>query len=193
MSSSAILLSRTRAKAGLSVRELARRAAVPPSTVSRIETGAMDPTVSMLERVLAAAGERLSTASSQFRFTPSISELTDVVEWRGQDRVIDWTRLRGFIDWLDLHPDTIAAAIATPPPRTGDERLDNLLAATAETVADEGGIPNPRWCSAIPPLSEPWCSPGTPRMIASAAQGAARPFANRNIWIDRRDLWRHVA
>lgn len=153
----------------------------------------MDPTVSMLERVLAAAGERLSTACSELRFRPSLSELADVVESKGQERVIDWTRLRGFIDWLDLHPEMVAAAIATPAPRTGDERLDNLLAAIAETMADDAGIPDPRWCSAIPPLSEPWCSPGTPRMIASAAQGAARPFANRNIWIDRRDLWRQVA
>lgn len=153
----------------------------------------MEPTLSMLERLLAAAGERLATVSSELQFRPSISELADVVERRGPDRTTDWTRLRGFIDWLDLHPDKVAEAVSTPPPRTGDAWLDNLLAAIAETLADDARITRPKWCSAVPRLPEPWYAPGTPRMRETATRGAPPPFADRNIWIDRRDLWRQIA
>ncbi len=49
------LLKLARAQRGLSQRALATAAAVPHSTVARIESGAMQPTVSLLYRLLAAA------------------------------------------------------------------------------------------------------------------------------------------
>ncbi len=50
------LLRQARASSGLSQRELALAAAVPRSTVARIESGQMQPTLPMLARVLVAAG-----------------------------------------------------------------------------------------------------------------------------------------
>lgn len=44
-----------RERAGFSIRELADRAHVAPSTVWRIETGRLDPTVGMLDRLIGAA------------------------------------------------------------------------------------------------------------------------------------------
>jgi predicted nucleotidyltransferase/DNA-binding XRE family transcriptional regulator len=55
------LVSAARSKRGMSQRELARAAGVPQSTVSTIESGQRQPSVSMLERLLDAAGFRLET------------------------------------------------------------------------------------------------------------------------------------
>lgn len=49
------LVKLARMKAGLSQRALAAAAGVPHSTVARIESGAMQPTLPLLYRVLAAA------------------------------------------------------------------------------------------------------------------------------------------
>lgn len=189
MSSASILLARARSEAGLSARELARRARVPTSTVSRIESGRTDATVSMLERLVAAAGQRLEVTAGGWRMTPSIAELSDASE--GGER-IDWIRLRGFVDWMRLHPELLESMIASPPPRTS-QRLDNLLAAIAEKSADDVGKPRPKWCSAIAPLDDPWRAHGTPRMTARAAREAPLQFAKRNIWLAEDNLWRKSA
>lgn len=55
-------LMRARTAAGLSQRELARRAGVPQSTVGRIETGAMIPRVDTLQRLLRQCGAELRVA-----------------------------------------------------------------------------------------------------------------------------------
>lgn len=51
----ASLLKLARAKTGLTQRALALAAGVPQSTVARIESGAMQPTLPVLYRILAAA------------------------------------------------------------------------------------------------------------------------------------------
>jgi transcriptional regulator with XRE-family HTH domain len=45
-----------RSRAGLTQRQLAERAGVPQSVIARIESGARQPTIPTLERVLAGAG-----------------------------------------------------------------------------------------------------------------------------------------
>ena len=48
--------------------------------------------------------------------------------------------IRGFIDWLVRHPLLVTDAIAERPCPSGDVALDSLLAAIAETVADDAGV-----------------------------------------------------
>jgi transcriptional regulator with XRE-family HTH domain len=48
-----------RRRAGLSQRELARRAGVPQATISRIETGVVSPAVDTLEPLIRACGMAL--------------------------------------------------------------------------------------------------------------------------------------
>ncbi len=55
----AILLSEARERAGLTQRELARRASTAQSVVARIELGITDPGTGTLSRLLAAAGFEL--------------------------------------------------------------------------------------------------------------------------------------
>jgi transcriptional regulator with XRE-family HTH domain len=59
-STPAALLREARTRAGLSQRELARRAGTTQSVVARIERGQTSPTWETLQRLLAAAGTRLS-------------------------------------------------------------------------------------------------------------------------------------
>lgn len=61
MASAADLLRHARTKAGLSQRELARRARTAQSVIARIEKGQTSPTWETLERLLAAAGARIGT------------------------------------------------------------------------------------------------------------------------------------
>ncbi len=54
-----VYLRAARRRAGLSQRELAARAGTSASAVARYETGAVEPTVAVLERLLRACGHRL--------------------------------------------------------------------------------------------------------------------------------------
>lgn len=59
MTTAAELIRTARTRRSLSQRALAARAGVPQSTLSRVESGRQQPTVAMLERLVAAAGYRL--------------------------------------------------------------------------------------------------------------------------------------
>jgi transcriptional regulator with XRE-family HTH domain len=188
VSSAASLVHDARSKAGLSCRGLAERAGVTPSTISRIEEGRMDPTFTMLLRILGAAGQVLRASCDDLGSSPSLAGLADTHE-RASGASINWTRLRGFIDWLHRHPEQTESAIETPPPRTGTA-LDVLLAGMAEKIADDVGVVRPRWTDAVPPLDEPWEPQGTPRMIAEAKRSTPEPLRRRRFFLAEQDLWR---
>ena len=193
----AMLVKAAREDANLTVRELAERAGVAASTVSRIERRHMDPTIGMLDRLLDAAGHDLEL-SARRSHQGRLGALADA--WRvhadGSDRP-DWTRLRVFLDYLWLHPELIQASIADKPDPSGSQVMDNLLAAMAEKLSDDAELPRPSWTAEIPGLSRPWCTPATPRMHAAAQsatppQLAARGFvlASNSLW---RDRWNEIA
>ncbi|MEP6624111.1 MAG: helix-turn-helix transcriptional regulator, partial [Acidimicrobiia bacterium] len=137
-----------RKRSGLSRTALARRAGVPTSTVSRIESGQVDATITMLQRLMAASGRRLVLRSDSAKRVAlaSLADAWSPASW-GED--IDWTRLRATVDYLLEHPGELQAGIADPPPRSGSARLDNLLAAVAEKLADDTGAERPRWCPTV--------------------------------------------
>jgi len=180
------LVREARLGSGLSRSALAAKAGVPTSTVSRIEEGQTDPTVSMLERLLSATGVRLVTEPSET--SPTLASLATAVSRDGRLK-IDWTRLRGFADWAARHPAELAAAIADPPSRTGTP-LDPILAAFAEQLALEFGIERPRWTRAVGPLPGKWSPPMTPRMRAGAEATTPECFRRRNLVVARSALFR---
>ena len=59
MANGGMLLRRARTRAGMTQRSLAARAGVPQSTVGRIETGAIEPRIDTLLRLLRASGHDL--------------------------------------------------------------------------------------------------------------------------------------
>lgn len=58
---------KARAIAGLSARQTAALAGLSPSTISRVEQGTLDPSISVFDRILAACGLRLDDA-----FAPNV-------------------------------------------------------------------------------------------------------------------------
>lgn len=102
-----------RARRGLSMNAVAALAGVPVSTISRIESGKIDPTLSMLDRIAAAIGYTLAPAvtesGSDEPFAAALREL-DAAD--PDDR-------RGLIVRLP-----IVAALAPVARRTGAARVD---------------------------------------------------------------------
>jgi hypothetical protein len=118
--------------------------------------------------------------------------LANAVEEVGARLRIDWTRLRGFADWAAENRDQLTRALADPPARTGTP-LDAILAAFAEELAAQHGLPRPRWTRAVGPLEQEWAAPGTPRMRAEAMAKTPEPFRRRNLIMARSALFRQVA
>ena len=190
------LVRQAREEAGLSRRALAARAGVPTSTVSRIEAGSSDPTVTMLSRLIAASGRHLSLSLDAIQDRPqrfAIEVLTEAYTPDAERRKVNWARLRGFLDQLTEHRELTAEAIESPPRRTGDATFDALLAGIAEKLADDAGIPRPRWTRSVPPSPTPWEAPGTPARVERARAQAPAQLAARNIWLAAQDLWRKAA
>lgn len=183
------IVTAARHSAGLSRAELARRAGVPRSTVTRTEDGVVDPTFGMLQRILGAT-QAVLDVSAQPLPTVSLAGLSDARSNTPWGEAIDWTRLRAAIDDLTMHPEDLQSAIATPPPRSGSTRLDALLAGIAEKLADDAGLRRPSWCKTVPALAERWEPPGTPWMVARAAASAPEQLRRRNIFLGEAELWR---
>lgn len=192
MQSASELVTSVRMESGLSQRALAERVGCSRSTIARIETGDMDPTLTMLARITSAAGGRLEVRARRPGRGPRLAS-AGAGDGAGDIDHVDWTQLRALVDWLARHPDHTDGAIADPPPRTGDPRLDNLLAATAEKLADDAGRPRPRWTTTVPPLPRPWRPPGTPRQQEREAATAPSQFSARNLLLGADNLWRAAA
>ena len=192
METPAQLVAELRVSAGLSQRALASRAGCTRSTIVRIENGEMDPTVTMLARITTATGHRLDIRAKQALRSESLAAIAELV-LSADEPEIPFTRLRGLIDWLDLNLHSAIDAIADPPPRTGNEKLDNLLAAIANKIADENFLTRPTWTSDVPTPPAPWRSPGTPRMQAIEAAKAPPQFTERRIFLAANNFWRRNA
>jgi len=189
MSTAADLVHDARTGAGLSLRALAARAGVPASTVSRIEKGEMDPTLTMLRRVLAGASKRLVLEQAPLGRQPSIATLAAEAPSSDDRFRVDWTSLRGFVDWIRRHPEQLSEAIEDPPARTGTP-LDAILASMTEELCQTYRIEPPRWTSDVPALEEAWEPPGTERMLKESRKNTPRTFRARKITLARSDLFR---
>lgn len=189
---SATVLRDARVNAGLSRRALATKAGVPTSTVSRIEDRQSDPTLTMLGRLVEAAGNSLIVESRPRDDRLTLAELATAIDENAERLKIDWTRLRGFVDRVEQHPDELAKAIADPPVPTVPV-LNAILAALAEQLAEEHGIECPRWTRAYGALEEPWSPPSTPRMRAAFEESTPEAFRRRNLILSRSALFHSVA
>lgn len=90
----AAIVSIARERAGLSKRELARRAGTSPAAIVKYEAGAMSPTVDTLSRILDAAGWSIEV---ELVARPT----RDVGETVWGEMIAD---LLGVVDALDIHP-----------------------------------------------------------------------------------------
>ena len=190
-----------RTRAGLSVRELSRRSGLSPSTITRIEAGAVDPVVGTLRQLARASGMTLHLSLSPPHRTalsaaaapglrPQLAALSDALRTTPAGSGPDWTRLRSFVAWAVRHRDQLPAALAQRPARSGSPLLDNLLAAIAEKLSDDADLPRPSWTAQIAPMRDTWRAPL--RGAAAQVERAATPaqLLERGIELGQANLWR---
>lgn len=183
------LVANARESSQIAIRKLAEDADVAGSTITRIQSGAVDPSLQTLDRILRAAGFELHVTAVR-RGAARHTRLEDLVDaWtthRGQVR-LDWTRWRTALDSLALHPERIAEAIFIPPPPSGNRIVDALLAGVAEKLADDAGLPRPTWAEFVPTVAPPYVP-----AIARSVQGRTIPpqLEARGLLIDTESLWR---
>jgi transcriptional regulator with XRE-family HTH domain len=179
-----------REAAGLSIRALGKRAGFAASTISRIESGQVDPGVATVQTILHASGYTLRleiVRSASF----ALSSLANAWRHEGGRDIIDWTRIRLFLDYLAVHPDVLPDAINQKPKHSGSLLLDALLASIAEKVADDAHQTRPRWTSLVSPLSRPtFFVPTSPTTRKRITESTPVQFLSRGVMIDEQSLWR---
>jgi transcriptional regulator with XRE-family HTH domain len=116
------LVSGARGSSGLAVRALASSADVAGPTITRIQSGSVDPSVDTLNRILDAAGFelRISAVRKATAARPALANLTDAWTKRKGRLQLDWTRGRALPDELALHPELVPEAIHPAPWPSGE-------------------------------------------------------------------------
>jgi transcriptional regulator with XRE-family HTH domain len=182
------VIARAKGSSDVSVRALAASAGVAGSTITRIQSGAVDPTVQTVEQILAAAGFelRLSVVRRGGEQTPRLGDLSDAWSTRRGRVRPEWTRWRALLDHLALHPESVAEAIYVPPLPSGSQVVDALLAGVAEKLADDAGLARPSWAKAVPAVDPPYRPPAR----AGVELEAPSQLAERGLLVDTTSLWR---
>ncbi len=182
------VLSRAKGSSGVSVRALAAAAGVAGTTITRIQGGAVDPSMDTLEQILQAAGYelRLSVVRRGAARVARLADLADAWSGRGGRIRIEWTRWRALLDLLAMHPEQVAEAIYLPPLPSGSKVIDALLAGVADKLADDAGLARPSWTAAVPNLEEPYQPPSR----AGVRHEVPPQLAERGVMIDAESLWR---
>ncbi len=182
------LLREARVAAGLTQTQLADLAGTSQPVVAAYESGSREPTVPMLNRMIAASGNTLV-----LRFEPDsdryrISDLAvDIRRERDESR-----RLRLVFEFVrsandDGHP--LRTLVCTVPRSTGDQRFDAMLAAVAEHLCVQSGVPTPKWT--LDPqrfLDRAWWVSSLPSARRRALVHSPASFRRRGVMIDRHDL-----
>lgn len=81
-------------------------------------------------------------------------------------------------------PAWLPEAIYLPPAPSGHVVVDALMAAIAEKLADDSGLPRPSWTAAVPPLDDPYEPPARRRGVVP------EQFERRGLLIDGESLFR---
>ncbi len=178
-----------RRAAGLTQRELARRAGSVQPRVAEIEAAGADTRVSTFTRLLAATGHRLVLIPSR---GTTAAETADAV----RDALDRGDEPRAFREVLQLADDLVSsppeiriALAAAPPASTGDERYDALVAGVVEYRLSERALPLPGWVSEpARSASTPWFVDTTPGTEELSRARSPEPFSRRNVFLDAAEL-----
>ncbi|MGH9189737.1 MAG: helix-turn-helix domain-containing protein [Acidimicrobiales bacterium] len=181
----ALLLRTARRRSGLTQKDLARRAATTQSSVAAYETGAKQPSMATLTRLVAAAD-----LSVVLTLVPARSPVPGVVEAIGRSvsEGSETEALRMAADLFTrlaaLAPPDVAAFIADDPGSTGDQRWDALIGGLVERAAHRAGVRTPAWTAATTRFLDRWWFVTPYRSLhASALVEAPAELANRGVFV----------
>jgi transcriptional regulator with XRE-family HTH domain len=187
----ATLLRDARRRAALTQADLAHRAGTAQSAVAAYETGARNPGLATLERLLGACDQELDLVvrPRTRRGAAALAELAITIREdlaAGEEQ--NATRLLfGFAD--DFRASSRpgrGALIVDEPTSTGDPRFDAALAATAEFFAAEGGVEVPGWVDGPDRFVEPWWFIASrPAFHAYTLAHTPASFARHGVFIAR--------
>jgi len=168
-----------RRAAGLSQRELARRAGTSPATLHRYEAGRVDPTTGTLNRILHACLPPRRRWASVAELAPAFAD-----ELRRSTAPKAWRQIVGeFLDDDRTSTDAeVQLVVADAPTPTGDPRADAVAAALTEHVCVRRGLVPPRWVQA-PIEVTPWWFPAGDAFRALALRESPPSFARRGIFV----------
>lgn len=186
------MVAEARARAGLSIRALARTAQVSPSTVHRIEQRRLVPTVEMLDRLVRATGRRLEVV---VRPDPTTTiglaqAIAADLERDHEDRSGPVRRAAEFASrFARRDPTTQHIAIKSEPPTTGDLRWDAFLAALVEWLAVRHGAEVPPWVrNPSRYLDAAWWVTTMPSLHAWEFAGSPASFQSHGVYLHRDSL-----
>lgn len=107
---------------------------------------------------------------------------------RGDDDFAFRMLARGLADLRSRRRPADVARFLAPPPTTGDDRWDALLAAVVGRECRRRGIPAPPWTDVAP--LRPWWFPllASPMLAARTMQRTPVEWSVRGIWLDANAL-----
>ena len=186
--SSADLLIAAREKSGLTQTQMARIAKTSQSAIAAYEAGDREPTVPVLQRMLAATGHNLMIAFEADRNIYRVADLARDIRKtsiKNHER-----RLRLVFEFLrEVDAKELTLRVAVEPESTGDQRFDAMLAALSEDLCVSNGVSPPSWVFADQRfLDSAWRESNLKSARTRALVNAPASYRRRGVMIDRHDL-----
>ena len=188
MTTQTIVRSSRRARR-LSQAALSERSGIAPSSLSLIESGERVPTVTTLDRLLAATGHSLIAIPTRRADAATIAERIRTALVEGEPA----TALRHFIqlnDNLTAEHDEVrfALTIAEPAP-TGVKHWDAALAGLVEYRLREENLPVPSWTRhPSRTLRKAWTFNAGRYVVPVDRRRVPQAFLDRRVLIDEETL-----
>lgn len=188
VTSAAHAVRQARVLAGLTQAELAMLGTTSQSAIAAYESGAREPSLAVLARLVRASGHRLALGLEPDPRLFRLSQLAEQLRATADEQ----RRFRLFLEFLrGAHDDgsALLLLVAAEPPLTGDARYDALLAAVAEDLCVAAGVDAPRWADDPSRfLTGFWWVSNLPSARARALVHAPASYRRRGIMLDRHDL-----
>ncbi len=184
------LLRTARMQAGLSQSAVAQLAKTSQSAIATYEAGNREPSLPVLQRLLAATGHQLSLSVLPDSSVYRIADLAlDIAQSPAND---DKKKLRYVFEFMrGAQEDTapVNVLVSAEPKSTGDIRFDALLAGIAEDLCVLGGEVPPQWVNSdARTLKSAWWVSSLAAGRAQALLHCPAALRRRGVMIDRHDL-----
>ncbi len=184
-----LLVRSSRRASKLSQKALGERAGVAASSLSLIESGERVPTVTTLDRLLAATGRSLVSIPTRRADAATIAER--IANSLRDDRPAD--AVRHFIQLNDNlvaeHHDVRFALTISEPAPTGAKHWDAAITALVEHRLREESLPVPGWTrSPARTLRKSWTFNAGRYVVPVDRKRVPQAFLDRGVLIDRETL-----
>lgn len=147
-------LRRARDRSGLTQRELAQAVGSTQPSIARLEAGRVDPRLGTVGELASRLGLRLALRPLEGLDDVAVA-IADDISRGDAEGAFRWV-LQLLDDLHRLDEEMLEAHLRLEPPSTGDRRWDAMLAAAAEHVALQRGVPPPGWSAAPSRFLDQW-------------------------------------